>query len=36
VQEYCDQIWHIKPVSVELQEHTNTLKMLIDNTARLS
>jgi glycogen phosphorylase len=36
VQEYCDQIWHIKPVPVELQEHANTLKMLIDNTARLS
>jgi starch phosphorylase len=36
VQEYCDQIWNIKPVSVELQENANTLKMLIDNTARLS
>ncbi len=35
IQEYCDQIWHIKPVSVELQEYAKTLTLLTDNAARL-
>ncbi len=35
IQEYCDQIWDIKPVPVELQEYAKTLTMLTDNSARL-
>ena len=35
IQEYCDQIWHIKPVPVELKEYAKTLTMLTDNSARL-
>ena len=36
IQEYCDQIWHIKPVPVELQEYAKTLTVLTDNSVRLS
>ncbi|MGI8932895.1 MAG: glycogen/starch/alpha-glucan phosphorylase [Phormidesmis sp.] len=36
IQEYCDQIWNIKPVPVELQEYATTLTMLTDNSTRLS
>ncbi len=35
IQEYCDQIWNIKPVPVELKEYFKTLTMLTDNSARL-
>lgn len=35
VQEYCDEIWNIKPVPVELQEYAKTLDMLSDSSARL-
>ncbi len=35
IQEYCDQIWHIKPVPVELKEYAKTLTMLTDNSVRL-
>jgi glycogen phosphorylase len=35
IQEYCDQIWHIKPVPVELKEYAKTLTMLTDDSARL-
>ncbi len=35
IQEYCDQIWHIKPVPVELKEYAKTLTLLTDNSARL-
>ncbi|NJM98522.1 MAG: glycogen/starch/alpha-glucan phosphorylase [Phormidesmis sp. RL_2_1] len=35
IQEYCDQIWNIKPVPVELQEYAKTLTMLTDKSARL-
>ena len=35
IQEYCDQIWHIKPVPIELEEYAKTLTMLTDNSARL-
>ncbi|MGB3574037.1 MAG: glycogen/starch/alpha-glucan phosphorylase [Phormidesmis sp.] len=31
IQEYCDQIWNIKPVEVELQEYAKTLTMMTDN-----
>ncbi len=31
IQEYCDQIWNIKPVEVELQEYAKTLTMMKDN-----
>lgn len=36
IQEYCDQIWNIKPVSVELQEYAKTLSMMTDNNTRLT
>ncbi len=36
IKEYCDQIWNIKPVPIELQEYAKTLTMLTDNSARLS
>ena len=32
IQEYCDQIWNIKPVSVKLQEYDKTLSMMTDST----
>lgn len=35
IQEYCDEIWHIKPVAVELKEYAKTLNMLVDDGARL-
>ncbi|MGB3298144.1 MAG: glycogen/starch/alpha-glucan phosphorylase [Phormidesmis sp.] len=35
IQEYCDQIWHIKPVPVELNEYAKTLTLLADNSSRL-
>lgn len=35
IQEYCDQIWNIKPVPVELQEYTKTLSMMTDKSTRL-
>ncbi len=35
IQEYCDQIWNIKPVPVELKEYAKTLTMLTDNSVRL-
>jgi len=31
IQEYCDQIWNIEPVEVELQEYAKTLTMMTDN-----
>ncbi len=34
IQEYCDQIWNIKPVPVKLQEYDKTLSMMTDS-ARL-
>jgi len=36
IQEYCDQIWNIKPVPVELQEYEKTLKVMTDKNTRLS
>ncbi|MEL6353566.1 MAG: glycogen/starch/alpha-glucan phosphorylase [Cyanobacteria bacterium J06627_28] len=36
IQEYCDQIWNIKPVPVELQEYAKTLSMMTDNSTRLT
>ncbi|MGC1307783.1 MAG: glycogen/starch/alpha-glucan phosphorylase [Phormidesmis sp.] len=36
IQEYCDQIWNIEPVPVELQEYANTLSMMTDSDTRLS
>ncbi|MEL6940325.1 MAG: glycogen/starch/alpha-glucan phosphorylase [Cyanobacteria bacterium J06598_1] len=36
IQEYCDQIWNIKPVKVELQEYAKTLSMMTDNNTRLT
>lgn len=36
IQEYCDQIWNIKPVPVELQEYAKTLTMMTDNSTRLA
>ena len=36
IQEYCDQIWNIKPVPVELQEYAKTLKVMTDKNSRLS
>lgn len=35
VKEYCDQIWNIDPVSIELQEYAKTLTVLTDNSVRL-
>ncbi|MGB7247863.1 MAG: glycogen/starch/alpha-glucan phosphorylase, partial [Phormidesmis sp.] len=35
IQEYCDQIWNIKPVSVELEEYANTLSVMTDKDTRL-
>ncbi|MGB3786666.1 MAG: glycogen/starch/alpha-glucan phosphorylase, partial [Phormidesmis sp.] len=35
IQEYCDQIWNIKPVPVELQEYDKTLSMMTDGSTRL-
>jgi glycogen phosphorylase len=35
IQEYCDQIWNIKPVPIELQEYAKTLTLLTDNSVRL-
>ena len=36
IREYCDQIWNIKPVPVELQEYAKTLKVMTDKNTRLS
>ena len=36
IQEYCDQIWNIDPVSVELQEYAKTLQVMTDKNTRLS
>lgn len=36
IKEYCDEIWNIDPVSIELQEYAKTLTMLTDNSVRLS
>ncbi|MEM9148892.1 MAG: glycogen/starch/alpha-glucan phosphorylase [Cyanobacteria bacterium P01_F01_bin.3] len=36
IQEYCDEIWNIKPVPVELQEYAKTLTMMTDNSTRLT
>ncbi|MEL6555951.1 MAG: glycogen/starch/alpha-glucan phosphorylase [Cyanobacteria bacterium J06621_11] len=36
IQEYCDQIWNIKPETVELQEYAKTLTMMTDNSTRLT
>ncbi|MEL6777323.1 MAG: glycogen/starch/alpha-glucan phosphorylase [Cyanobacteria bacterium J06597_16] len=36
IQEYCDQIWNIKPVPVELQEYARTLSLMTDNNTRLT
>ncbi|MEL6489002.1 MAG: glycogen/starch/alpha-glucan phosphorylase [Cyanobacteria bacterium J06634_6] len=36
IQEYCDQIWNIAPVSVELQEYAKTLTVMTDNGTRLT
>ncbi len=35
IQEYCDEIWNIKPVPVELREYARTLTMLSEDSARL-
>ncbi len=36
IQEYCDQIWNIKPVDVKLQEYARTLTMMTDKNTRLA
>ena len=36
IQEYCDQIWNIKPEPVELQEYAKTLTVMSDNRTRLT
>ena len=36
IQEYCDQIWNIEPVQVELQEYARTLQVMTDKNSRLS
>ena len=36
IREYCDQIWNIKPVPVELQEYAKTLQVMTDKNSRLS
>ena len=36
IQEYCDQIWNIKPVPIELQEYAKTLTMMTENSSRLT
>ena len=35
IQEYCDEIWNIKPVPVKLQEYARTLDVLTDSSSRL-
>ena len=36
IQEYCNEIWDIEPVAVELQEYNKTLSVMTDSSARLS
>ena len=36
IREYCDQIWNIEPVPVELQEYAKTLQVMTDKNSRLS